>query len=142
MAHRRKYLATVQSLLFYSPTPRRLRRPNHPNLFPLGFSSKRPLSKSPREETRPGRARQGRAGKKNTNCEFWPSLPGPAWSPLGPCWRPPKGPWGGAFPGVPPALPFSENGTCYRLPGCRRAGKRAGSTCARKVEDLSASPAL
>ena len=29
-----------QALPFYSPTPRRLRRPNHPNLFLLGFSSK------------------------------------------------------------------------------------------------------
>ena len=28
------------ALSFNSPTPRRLRRPNHPNLFLLGFSSK------------------------------------------------------------------------------------------------------
>ena len=29
-----------RALPFYSPTPRRRRRPNHPNLFLLGFSSK------------------------------------------------------------------------------------------------------
>ena len=29
-----------RALPLYSPTPRRLRRPNHPNLFLLGFSSK------------------------------------------------------------------------------------------------------
>ena len=29
-----------RALPVYSPTPRRLRRPNHPNLFLLGFSSK------------------------------------------------------------------------------------------------------
>ena len=34
---------------FFFPTPRRLRRPNHPNLFLLGFSS---------------RQREGRAGQR------------------------------------------------------------------------------
>ena len=59
-----------RALSFFSPTPRRLRRPDHPNLFLLGFSSKlilwlssffqiRSCSKT---RTRQGYGREGRAG--------------------------------------------------------------------------------
>ena len=51
---------------FFSPTPRRLRRPNHPNLFLLGFRSKLiPWLSSLFMQGRAGqgKGREGKAGK-------------------------------------------------------------------------------
>ena len=62
-----------KALPFYSPTPRRLRRQNHPNLFLLGFSSKLILwlssffqNRSQKQAGRAGQGRQleGRAGQE------------------------------------------------------------------------------
>ena len=87
MANKRKYLATVQFRVyrdlmircwslnvegssFYSPTPRRLRRQNHPNLVLLGFSSKLIVWLSSffqnRSQKQAGRAGQGRATGQGT----------------------------------------------------------------------------
>ena len=107
---------------FFLPTPCRLRRPNHPNLFLLGFSSKLISC----------HFRQGRAGQAGCDFCHMPSL-GLAWSPLGPS----GGRTGGSFWG--PGWP-TTSGVWVRGPvlvtrrTCSGTGPIVGATVPMAVE--------
>ena len=148
-----------RALPFYSPTPRRLRRPNHPNLFLLGFSSKLILwlssfyTRAGQGRAGQGRAGQGRAGQGRAG-QAGQGRAGQGRAGQGRAGqgRAGQGRAGQGRAGVRALLGpklgqlaalnlrYRARRGCYRPHGCGEAGKRIGSLCAIEVEGLKRRP--